>query len=111
MKSQNIIENKEARNWSKGRKGKAAGFALAKLLSFGVPASLPFILTSCDPDPGIDVPAKPIEITINIPAELTHLSPGAKITVVFPANFNATRLDAIRGKLVEAVEGLAACRA
>jgi len=105
----NVI-NKEVQNWTKNNKGKALGMAFAKLLSFGAPgavaATAPFLFTKCD-NGTTEKPAQPITVTIDITADkYPNLSPGAKITVVFPANFNATRLEAIRGKLVEAVNVL-----
>ena len=50
--------------------------------------------TSCKPtvDPGNEKPAEPITVTFNIPSELTNLNKTKPVTIVFPANFYATRL-------------------
>ena len=82
------------------------GIAAAKPLVVGTKAVTIAIVASqlfvsCDNNPD---EALPITVTIEVPAEHTHLAPGAKITVVFPANFNTSRLEAIRGKLVDSLE-------
>jgi len=93
-------------NQIKVREKMATAFLVMKLFTLGgLSAGVAKLFTSCD-NGTTEKPAQPITVTIEVPAEHTHLSPGAKITVVFPANFNATRLEAIRGKLVEAVERL-----